>query len=394
MAAVAAAALHPLVLESGPERSLRDPASPSDLVRGVGGAGLFSDGKFSFRPSASKLWKLQSDLLRAAECELTQLTKSFGIRVPVRVQNQSPLRTIGSHRVKSYPSEYMPLARRSALIDSLRSRIPRLLTNSSVGSVAAVGSRWLVRLHDGSLITSLGILIASGRFGPLLLEPIESPRLLRPVRLEVGIRIQQPSGEFFLRSHEQLDPKLIWRNDLTGDEWRTFCCCRDGIVVETEFNRVRSFSGRADCPPTGRSNVGFNIRMRDPTEIRRHWTTVRNLLSMQAEPLTTTLGSLIGSPKSAAPLRAYFGPEISARLIAGIRLLMRDFPRDHLERAEVFAPTIEGVGLYPSHDNALRVADNVWIAGDTAGDFRGLVAALVSGHIAGSAAAKKLGVLR
>src|SRR5690606_23141324 len=36
----------------------RDDRLPSHLATGVGGAGLFSDGKFSFYPSATHLWQL------------------------------------------------------------------------------------------------------------------------------------------------------------------------------------------------------------------------------------------------------------------------------------------------------------------------------------------------
>src|SRR5437764_10029484 len=45
--------------------------------------------------------------------------------------------------------------------------------------------------------------------------------------------------------------------------WRTFCCCRDGEVVRTEVRGVVSVSGRADGPTTGKSNVGFNLRVTD-----------------------------------------------------------------------------------------------------------------------------------
>lgn len=37
---------------------VRDRYNPEESACGVGGAGLFSDGKFSFFPSSTDLWKL------------------------------------------------------------------------------------------------------------------------------------------------------------------------------------------------------------------------------------------------------------------------------------------------------------------------------------------------
>ena len=69
----AAPSLSVSVFESG---SLRDPGDPlgdpARLVRGVGGAGLWSDGKFSFFPSASRLWGLEN-----ADGELEQSYESI-----------------------------------------------------------------------------------------------------------------------------------------------------------------------------------------------------------------------------------------------------------------------------------------------------------------------------
>ena len=38
----------------------RDRYNSKDCISGVGGAGLFSDGKFSFFPSGQNVWKLQN----------------------------------------------------------------------------------------------------------------------------------------------------------------------------------------------------------------------------------------------------------------------------------------------------------------------------------------------
>ena len=46
-----------LIIEKGKSISNRDRNDKFDAVAGVGGAGLFSDGKFSFFPSGTNIWK-------------------------------------------------------------------------------------------------------------------------------------------------------------------------------------------------------------------------------------------------------------------------------------------------------------------------------------------------
>jgi len=80
------------------------------------------------------------------------------------------------------------------------------------------------------------------------------------------------------------------------------------------------------------------------------------------------------------------GPDISARLAAGLQLLVGHFTWRGLEGAQLVGPTLEGVGMYPIHDDTLATKQPaLWVAGDVAGTFRGLTAALVSGNVAGQA---------
>ncbi|MCB1135931.1 MAG: hypothetical protein KDK78_06665, partial [Chlamydiia bacterium] len=65
---------HPnsLVIDLGKLAPLRDRNHSVDCAHGYGGAGLFSDGKFSFYPSGSGLWKCKGNELRMAYRHLEQ----------------------------------------------------------------------------------------------------------------------------------------------------------------------------------------------------------------------------------------------------------------------------------------------------------------------------------
>jgi len=55
-----------------------------------------------------------------------------------------------------------------------------------------------------------------------------------------------------------------------------------------------------------------------------------------------------------------------------------------LDGATLVGPAIEGVGMYPLVSKDLGVSlPRVWVAGDAAGAFRGLTAAMISGYSAG-----------
>jgi choline dehydrogenase-like flavoprotein len=61
----------------------RDRYDPDDATRGDGGAGLFSDGKFSFFPSASKLWSLpHNSNLKAAYDWACSVLGAAGLDTP------------------------------------------------------------------------------------------------------------------------------------------------------------------------------------------------------------------------------------------------------------------------------------------------------------------------
>ena len=56
-----------VILEKGKDLLRRNVRNPEDVASGIGGSGLFSDGKLSFPPSASEMWgKLDGRELKAA----------------------------------------------------------------------------------------------------------------------------------------------------------------------------------------------------------------------------------------------------------------------------------------------------------------------------------------
>ncbi|MFI1304994.1 FAD-binding protein [Streptomyces sioyaensis] len=389
-----------LVVDAGKPVTDRDRDAPEDMSQGYGGAGLFSDGKFSFFPSASELWSLRRyPDLRAGFDWTCEVLGAAGLDTPPFPDDPSAY-SIGSGEwvLKEYPSDYLSLPARleltQGLVDKLevdvlpRTRVAGLAYHHREGT-------FLVDLAgpDGDQrIRARRVLVATGRFGPLGLVDRVRERSWR--RLEVGFRIEQPAEESFFAGMKQLDPKLRLRREDGAVEWRTFCACRQGEAVLTETSGLWTVSGRADCPPSGRSNIGFNTRVLDEDIARRAMPHIEAALADSTSWFRVPLQEFLsGRPEASEALHRAYGVEVSALMREGLERLGEKFPGIAGARTELIGPTLEGVGWYPKVNGDLRMAEwPMYLAGDACGLFRGIVAAMISGWYAASALVHELDV--
>ncbi|WP_306316276.1 MULTISPECIES: hypothetical protein [unclassified Streptomyces] len=236
--------------------------------------------------------------------------------------------------------------------------------------------------------------MASGRFGPLGLQALTERRSFR--RLEVGFRIEQPADRAFFRDMKQLDPKLRFREGDGGVEWRTFCACRQGEAALTETQGLWTVSGRSDCPPTGRSNVGFNTRILDESVAREAMAPALAAMTYEESGFTVSLRELMSGDAAAVGIfERVYGRELREIMLRGLGRLAAAYPEVDDSETRLVGPTLEGVGWYPDVDGDLRLIDvPAWVAGDACGLFRGIVAAMISGHYAADSALRGMEALR
>ena len=366
-----------LLLEQGKRHTARHRSAPDELLAGVGGAGLFSDGKHSFYPAASELWTLpEPHLLAAAYADMAALLERHGV-VAGPWQGCTPgAAPTGVWHIKRYPSVYMPLARRMDAIAELEGACPSRWTGARVLAARRAGRRIALEVaRDGSTgwVHTRALVVATGRLSPRWVRPWLTTLGARFEfrRLEFGVRVESGASSPLFTQLRGVDPKLRFVDADEHGELRTFCCCREGEVVCGEADGITAYSGRADGPPTGRSNLGLLVRTRD-AEVAREVEAVM----FAARPIRRVLATIDG-----AGLQPVFGERGAALMVRGLARLREWCPglRDDSD-AWVYAPCIEGVGDYPVDDGALRVAPGVWVAGDVCGRFRGIVASMVSGR--------------
>ena len=384
-----------LVLDIGLPAEGRDHRKAEDLGLGVGGCGLFSDGKFSLRPSATRLWQLdnQNDLARAEAWAYAQL-KAVGFPTEVRALSHPLL-----DGQKRYPSVYLSLDARRELIHHLETSLMTPPTSGGrcesvswdsesarfVCEVRVLGSK------TRSAIAAKTLILATGRLGPISSKQLVPDDRYVFRRVELGIRVEHDSGIGPLARCADLDLKLIYSSPDNGVEWRTFCSCRDGEVVGIPYDGLSAYSGRADCLPTGRSNFGLNLRLLNETTAQLAWNALCTASQDIAISPPVPLDQALAARFDDLPVAQYFGPQAWGRLCDGLRRLCSQFPDLLVPRTLLYSPAIEGIGLYPDVDNSLRLTPYpLWVVGDATGIFRGNVAALVSGYYGGLAASAQL----
>ena len=391
------------VIESGKSVHRRNRYSPRDATRGHGGAGLFSDGKFSFFPSASELWSLprESDL-RAAYAWTCDILGAAGLDTPpFPTEPAAYSMGMGDWVLKDYPSDYLSLSARLKLVGDMVADVDgEIFDERQVDSITydspfdgfAVNTRHLDSENTTPLLARR-LILTTGRFGPLSKCLLDLTRHHSFRRLEVGYRIEQARDQAFFRDMKQLDPKFRFIELDGGVEWRTFCACRQGEAVLSETEGLWTVSGRSDCPPTGRSNSGFNTRILDESLASRVIAPVlRAMANVDSHFEVSMAGLLGGDPETVAVFDKVYGPELRVIMTRGLSHLVRAFPCLGTDKnARLIGPTFEGVGWYPNVDGDLRLSDvPAWVAGDACGLFRGIVAAMISGHYAAASVLHEL----
>ena len=370
-----------VLLDEGQEATARDRDAPRDLLSGVGGAGLFSDGKHSFFPAASALWQLPELRARERAFERTAaLLARFGVDAgPLPPAAAAAPVPTESWQAKEYRSIYVPLDARFQMIDALwRSAFARFC-GTRVLDVQRRDDELLLEVErEGrrTAITARNLIIAAGRWSPGFIRPWLETKLGAEYafsRLEFGVRIETRAASPLFARLPGVDGKLRYVDPRQGIEIRTFCTCRNGEVVLGQAGPLCAYSGRADGPPSGRSNLGLLVRTADAALGREIAAALE-----QSSPESFALSEW--RQKGAARVAHLFGVRGAQLMTAALAHLTEFCPELAHEPARIHAPAIEGVGEYPVVDGALCAAPGIYIAGDASGRFRGIVAAMISGR--------------
>lgn len=366
-----------IAIDRGKPYNERDPQIPYDVANGFGGAGLFSDGKLSFFPAASNLWaNLDKNELKKAYLILQDELKHIGYYVP-KWQNHWTIskqtRKIAK-RVKRYKTKYFDKSICEKFVQNVYEQIKNYIILESEITL-------INRNKDGTFrvflnkptekpLTAKAIILATGKVGNRVLNTFQNVSFKKHSRYEGGVRVETDCQNFRPFGLKQIDYKYI-ETFPGGEEFRTFCCCKDGQVLESDYLDNVSFNGSITPRPTGRSNIGLTIRSEnESSQIANEF---KACLKRQEE------FEFDYDEKYDNNQNFLIGNQFDRIILDRINLIVKSNKRKY--KTKIYGPEIEYFGEYPEFEwKSLRIdKNNIWIIGDLSAKYRGIISALISG---------------
>lgn len=351
------------IIEKGNLYLERDKELPYDVSYGFGGAGLFSDGKFSYAPAASQLWsKLDINLLRFSYDKTRKLFSEIGIELKEWNEDWAKTQENLTGNVKEYESIYLDEEKRKQLLAFLYDKLnSEIIFKKNVKEVQIVEDEYKVICEDQSIYTTYNLIMATGKSSCSKL--FTGGEIKWVYWNEMGVRIEVDSNGFMPMQNKTLDYKYIEKIDDIA-EIRTFCSCKKGIVRKSLFENHITYNGEANDEPNAKSNIGIIIRTQD-------------MNSIYAKEMKACFDDAKETKCSISEYGSVFsiiGTETDQKIKSMIgKLIKKEY------NGEVYGPEVEKYGYYPVLDERLTCRPGLYFAGDATAIFRGLMAAFVSG---------------
>jgi uncharacterized protein len=425
----------PLLFEAGPALDARVAAldtsmDTSTIINGAGGAGLFSDRKFSILPAGSGQLKGNTYELRKSYRAVLQ-----ALRHPDLLKLLDPVSALlegSSEDVERASQAWGALQYKSVVLSSFedaRAVIgglhppptdPRVFFNTRITTVQPLPDGRYSLTGDAAAVVD-HVVYATGRFGAWGATGVPGAWALpmTPVRLELGVRILVEPGSLLESALLGMcgdmvpDPKVKLRLPVTINgqpveaEFRTFCVCvkpqpeRGYMVCSTDaVSGVVSWSGSSSfnelqqrgalaCVAAG-NNLGIMMRIKDADVIRRYHPQV---MECGRGPAGSVRIDLAHPLASLGHLQQFLPQDLCAPFVQGLRRTLAVICKGYavlLQPVTVYGPCIEGTGVYPAsdaHTGQVVGRPNMWVVGDLTGHTRGLLQAMVGGDMLAKAIA-------
>ncbi len=244
-----------------------------DIMRGFGGAGAFSDGKFNFTTEFGG-WlndyiddKEVMDLINyvdsvnvefgaTREMFSTYTAEAKAIEKRALENDLHLLQAAVKHLGTENNLEIL-----KRLSTYLQERL-ELICNTQVLNITPAGDGYTIELHNEKTIECKYLIVAPGRSGAewfsqqckqLKLDLINN-------QVDIGVRVELPAKVFEHITDVVYESKLVYRTKQYGDLVRTFCMNPYGHVVSENVDGIVTVNGHSYTDPKLRSeNTNFAL---------------------------------------------------------------------------------------------------------------------------------------
>lgn len=244
-----------------------------DIMRGFGGAGAFSDGKFNF---TTEFGGWLNDYLEDNEVmELINYVDSVNVEFGATKEMFSTYTPEAKAIEKKALENDLHLLQASVkhlgtennleilkrLYKYLLERL-EMLCNTQVLNITSSGDGYAIELHNEKTIECKYLIVAPGRSGAewfaqqckhLKLDLINN-------QVDIGVRVELPAKVFEHITDVVYESKLVYRTKQYGDLVRTFCMNPYGHVVSENVDGIVTVNGHSYTDPSLRSeNTNFAL---------------------------------------------------------------------------------------------------------------------------------------
>lgn len=228
---------------------------PCSIMRGFGGAGAFSDGKYNFTAQFGGWLNeyLSDEQVLALIDYVDKINMQYGAPTEVFSTENSSIgkKAIGcglhllDAKVRHLGTENN-LKMLQAIYEYLKAKVT-LLFNTTVTDIVNEEKGFTLKLESGKQIKSEYLIAAPGRAGSewfteqckvLGLELLNN-------QVDVGVRLEIPANIFEHITDEVYEAKLVYRTKQYGDLVRTFCMNPKGYVVAENTDGIVTVNGHS-----------------------------------------------------------------------------------------------------------------------------------------------------
>jgi hypothetical protein len=407
------------------QRCLR--CNPCNILCGLGGAGLFSDGKLNFIHKLGKTDLTQFMSLAQARqliAETEEIFNFFGMDGEVFPTDMAKAKSLRAEarkegiellliRQKHLGSDCLP-SHIAQMVDYIQNERVRIIPETEVQDILLDGQRVCGVLTKQGSYFAPAVILAPGRVGAEWLGHLaESYQLQKKQRgIEVGVRVEVHNDIMQDLTNIIYDPTFFVQTEKYDDQTRTFCTNWGGYVTQENYQDFVCVNGHAYREhKSENTNFAFlsKVILTEPvTDNQAYGESIGNLASLigGGRPILQRFGDLVRCRRSTWPRirKGYLEPTLTSvvcgdiamalpdrimtNLVQGLQKLNRVLPGVANDETLLYAPEIKFFATQIMTDHNLQTPiQGLYVVGDGAGVAGNIVSAAATGLIPAKALA-------
>ena len=394
---------------------------PCNILCGIGGAGLFSDGKLNYIPKLGKTDLTQFMPLEQANQlidETEAVFNAFGMDGPVFPTNMEAARDIRKN-AKRYGIDLLIIKQKhlgsdrlpgyiSAMVEKLRESGVVIHTSEEVRDLVIENGRVAGVITNRKTYDAGVVILAPGRAGADWMSRLAEQYELgvRQRGIEVGVRVEVHNDIMQDLCEIIYDPTFFIQTSKYDDITRTFCTNQGGYVAIENYNRFVCVNGHAfQDKKSANTNFAFlsKVVLTEPvTDNQAYGEAIGSLATLigGGRPLLQRFGDLKNGRRStwSRVRKGYISPTLTnvvcgdiamalperilTNIMEGLEKLNRVVPGVSNDETLLYAPEIKFFATQVDTDQHLETSiKGLYVAGDGPGVAGNIVSAAATGLI-------------